>query len=121
MPIGYKFICCPIIFDVKMEDFRCMACHVLGRHLTETPDAMIYAIVVSCESVRLALILATLNALEVKCGNVMNAYITAPINEKLWTMIMPKFGADEGKKAIIICALYGLKFASADFQAHLCI
>ena len=28
--IGYKFICCRMIFDVKMEDFRRNACLVMG-------------------------------------------------------------------------------------------
>ena len=50
--------------------------------------------------------LASLNALEVKCGNVMNSYITAPITEKVWTILGPKFGAEQGKKALIVRELY---------------
>ena len=49
--------------------------------MTDTPAAITYASVVSRESVRLALMLAALNALEVKCGDVMNAYITAPTHD----------------------------------------
>jgi hypothetical protein len=44
-----------------------------------------YASVVSRETVRLALTIASLNDLEVKVGDVMNAYITAPVKEKVWT------------------------------------
>ena len=73
VPIGYKFIRCHMIFDVKMEDFRRKARLVDGGHMTDTPAAITYASVVSHESVRLALMLAALNALEVKCGDVMNA------------------------------------------------
>ena len=62
--------------------------------MTDTPTAIMYASVVSRESVRLALMLAALNALDVKCGNAMNAYITAPITEKVWTILGPKFGVD---------------------------
>ena len=76
---------------------------------------MTYVSVASRESVRLALMLAVLNALEVKFGDVMNASITARITEKVWTILGPKFGADAGKKAITVCALYGLKSADADF------
>ena len=121
VPIGYKFIRCHMIFDVKMEDFRRKARLVAGGHMTDTPAAITYASVVSRESVRLALMLAALNALEVKCGDVMNAYITAPITEKVWTTLGPEFGADQGKKALIVRALYGLKSAGAAFRAHLCI
>ena len=55
--IGYKFICCHIIFDVKMEDFRCKARLVAGGHMTETPAAMTYASVVYRKIVRLSLTL----------------------------------------------------------------
>jgi len=89
--------------------------------MTDAPAAITYASVVSRESVRLALMIAALNALEVKCGDVMNAYITAPITEKVWTVLGPEFGADQGKRAIIVRALYGLKSAGAAFRAHLCI
>ena len=70
VPIGYKFICCHMIFDVKMEDFCRKSRLVSGGHMTDTPEAITYASFVSHESVRLALILAALNALEVKCGDV---------------------------------------------------
>ena len=119
--IGYKFIHWHMIFNVKMEYFHRKARLVAGGHMKETPADMTYASVISRESVRLALMLAALNALEVRCGNVMNAYIIDPITEKFWTILGPEFGADAGKKAIIVRVLYGLKYASADFRAHLCI
>ena len=90
-----------MIFDVKMEDFHRKAFLVAGGEMIETPAAITYASVVSRESVRLELMLAALNALEVKCGDAMNAYNTAPINEKVWTILWPKSGADAGKRAII--------------------
>jgi hypothetical protein len=63
--------------------------------------------------------MAALNDLEVKIGNVLNAYITAPVTEKVWTVLGPEFGNDAGKTAIIMHALYGLKSAGAAFRAHL--
>ena len=68
--------------------------------MTETPAAMTYANFVSSASVKIALMLASLNTLEDKCGNVMNAYITAPMTEKFWTILGPEFGADTENKAI---------------------
>ena len=73
----------------------------------------------SRESVRIALTFASLNELELKAGDVENSYITAPITEKVWTILGPEFDADAGKCAIIVRALYGLKSAGAAFRAHL--
>ena len=55
-----------MIFYVKMEDFRRKSRLVAGGHITYTPVAITYASVVSREIVRLALMLAALNDLEVK-------------------------------------------------------
>jgi hypothetical protein len=69
--------------------------------------------------VRIALTIAALNGLQVKCGDVMNAYIQAPVTEKIWTTLGKEFGADAGKNAIIVQAIYGLKSSGAAFRKHL--
>jgi hypothetical protein len=56
-----------------------------------------------------------LKDLKVKVGDVLNAYITAPVKEKMWTFLGPKFGHVAGRSAIIVRALYGLKDAGAAF------
>ena len=119
VPNGYTFVKCHLVFDVKMEDFRRKARLVAGGHMTETPKCMTYSSVVARDTVRLALLLASLNDLEVKAGDVMNAYVTAPIKEKIWTILGDEHGPDSGKKAIITRALYGLKSLGAAFRAHL--
>ncbi len=86
-----------------------------GGHLTQAPATIIYVSVVSRETVCLALTFASLNDLEVKVGDVLNAYITAPVKEKVWTILGSKFGHDSGKSAVIVRALYGLKSAGAAF------
>ena len=65
------------------------------------------------------MMLAILNELEVKISDVENAYLTAPTEEKLYTILGPEFGPDEGKPAIIVRALYGTKSAGASFRNHL--
>jgi hypothetical protein len=47
VPPTYQEICCHMIFDVKMEDFRRKARFVAGGHTTDTPHAMTYASVLS--------------------------------------------------------------------------
>ncbi len=118
-PIGYQKIPCHIIFDMKIEDFRQKSRLVAGGHRTKAPATITYASVVSGETVRLAQTIASLNDLKVKVGDVLNAYITAPVKEKLWTNLGPEFEHDAGKSAIIVHALYGLKSPGAAFQAHL--
>ncbi len=73
---------------------------------------------VSRETVHLALTIATLNDLEVKVGDVLITYITAPVKEKVWTFLGSEFGHDAGKSALIVHALYGLKSAGAAFRDH---
>ena len=46
--------------------------------------------------------MAALNNLEVKVGDALNAYITALITEKVWTVLGPEYGPDAGKTAIIV-------------------
>ncbi len=119
VPIGYQRIRCHFIFDIKQEDFRRKARLVAGGHTTEAPATITYASVVSRETVRIALLLAALMDLEVKIGDIENAYITAPCSEKIYTVLGPEFGPDEGKIAFIERALYGLKSAGASFRNHL--
>jgi hypothetical protein len=57
----------------------------------------------------------SLNDLEVKAGDVLNAFITAPVKEKVWTILGPEFGHDSGKSAVIVRALYGFKSVGAAF------
>ena len=52
-------------------------------HRTEAPATITYASVVSRETVRLAPTIASLNDLEVKVGDILNAYITSPVKEKI--------------------------------------
>ena len=119
VPEGFQFVKCHMIFDVKMENFRRKARLVAGGHMTKNPKYVTYSSVVSCDTVRIAMTLVALNELDVKAGDVMNAYVTAPVNEKMWTILGPEFGADVGKNALVVRALYGLKSAGAAFRSHL--
>jgi hypothetical protein len=61
-----------MIFDVKMEYFHRNARFVTGRHTHDTPHAMTYEIVVSRESVRVALTLTALNNVDGKMSDIEN-------------------------------------------------
>jgi hypothetical protein len=119
IPPTYKEIRCHMIFDMKMEDFRRKAWFVAGGHTTDAPHVVTYASFASRESVRISLTLAALNDLDFMMGDIENAYLAAPITEKVCTVLDPEFGDDAGKQALIVRALYGLNSAGAAFSNHL--
>ena len=57
-----------MLFDIKMEDFRCKARLVAGGHMTQEKAF------VSRETVRIVLMITKLNDLEVKSHDILNAY-----------------------------------------------
>jgi hypothetical protein len=89
VPPTYQYIRCHMIVDVNMEDFRRNTRFVAGGHTTDTPYVMTYINAVSRKSVIIALTLDALNDLDVKMAEIENAYLTAPITEKVWTVLGP--------------------------------
>ena len=85
-----------MIFDVKMDNFIRKARLIAGVHMTKASVAVTYASVVSRETVRIYLTIAALNDLQVKFGDILNAYITAPVMESIWNTLRPKFCDDQG-------------------------
>ena len=120
IPPGFTEIKCHMVFDVKLgENFRRKARMVAGGHMTDTPAALTYSSVVARDSVRICLMLAALNGLDVRACDIQNAYLTAPCREKVWTRAGEEFGSDSGCIMIVVRALYGLKSSGAAFRAHL--
>ena len=122
IPPGYQQIKCQMIFDLKMgENFRCNARFVAGGHTTETPTSLTYSSVVSRDSVRIILLAAALNGLQVMACDIQNTYLTTNCHEKIWTYAGPEFGSERGQPMIIRKALYGLKLSGTAFRAHLAL
>ena len=73
IPPGYQQIKCHMVFDVKMgENFRRKARFVAGGHMTETPSTLTYSSVVSRDSVRIILLVAALNGLNIMACDIQN-------------------------------------------------
>ena len=118
--IGYKEITGHLVFDVKLgENFRRKARYCADGHKTDTPASVTYSSVVSRDSVRIILTIAALNGLDVMGADIQNAFLSAPVREKVWIKAGPEFGANQGRNLIVVRALYGLKSASASFRAHM--
>ncbi len=117
-PPTYRKASGHIVFDVRMTLER-KARWVKDGHRTPEPDWCTFAGVVSRESIRIALTYAALNGLPVYGADIQNAYLQAPTSEKHYIICGPEFGLEnEGKKAVIVRALYGGKSAGADYWRH---
>ena len=119
-PAGSKRIPYHFVFDVKMDLTRKARC-VAGGHVNKTihPHAT-FSSVASRDSVRICLMLAALNDLDVLMADIGNAYLNAPCRERVHVKCGPElFGPDnEGKIAIVVRALYGLKSAGNAWRHH---
>ena len=118
-PPKYQYMECHLMFDIKLDGFQHKAQLIARGHMTETPAVLTYVSVVSRHSVHIGLTITALNNLQVKASDVQNAFLMAPCEEQIWTMLGPEFGADAGKKTFLVCALYSLKSARALFSCHL--
>jgi hypothetical protein len=119
VPIGFKHITCRMIFNVKMVGLVRKARYVAGGHLTVPPVESVYSSIVTRESVRINFLVAALNDLEVLSADVQNASINARTEEKVYTTAGSEFGTNEGRPAIKVHALYGLKSSGARWRDHL--
>ena len=119
-PVGYKHIPMKMIFDIKM-DFTRKALLVAGGHKTDPPVSLTYSSVVSRDSVRIAFLVAATNNLNIMMADIGNAYLNAKTEERVYAIAGAEFGDDkEGKIAIIVRALYGLKKPWSHMASSFC-
>jgi hypothetical protein len=80
-PFDFQKIDCHMIFDIKMTLER-KARYVAGGHQTEPTKDVIFASVVSRDTIRIAFLVMALNNLEVLSADIRGAYINANAAEK---------------------------------------
>jgi hypothetical protein len=81
IPIGYKWIKCHLIFNMKI-DFTRRERFITGGHMTYPPSNITYCNVVSCESMRIAFILAALNDVELLTTGIGNTCLMHSLVKK---------------------------------------
>ena len=119
-PKGSKRIPYHWVFDAKFDLTRKARLVAGGHRHKDVPTHLVFSSVASRESVRLAFMLASLNDLDILAGDIGNAYLNAPNREKVHVICKSDlFTPDqEGRVAIIVRALYGLKSAAAAWRDH---
>ena len=115
---GHQFIHTHIVFDIKMDFIR-KARFVANGSTTEVEPERTYASVVSRDSIRIALLYAALNDLDILSGDVAAVYLNAPASEKVYFQCGTEFGHLEGRLAVLTKVLYGLKTSTRAWQMHL--
>jgi hypothetical protein len=119
IPVGSKWIPFHMIFDVKLDLTR-KAHFVAGGHWTDPPTQVTYSSVITRESIHIAFTIAALNELDILSADIGNAYLQAPVREKVHTTVGPEFGPHRiGQTVIVVRAMYGLKSSGAAWHAQL--
>ena len=108
---GWQYAPMRTIFTIK-HDLRHKARAVLLGHITDASEYDTYAATVRTENVRLTMLLSAINGDTPIDGDVSTAYLFAYTKEKIYTTCGPEFGQYQGKRAIIVKALYGTKSAA---------
>ena len=117
-PSDYQYCRLHFVYEVK-NDLRQKARLVCDGSRVDPKGLSTRATVVKGISVRLLDLIAHANDLEVKCGDIGNAFIQANTSEKVFTRVGPEFGEHDGKIAFIVRALYGLTTSAERFHTLL--
>jgi hypothetical protein len=98
-PPGCEYVDVMMVYDIKMDYTRKARLCARGDQ-TEPPKEITYSSVVSCESIRIAFTYAAMLDLDIRIADVGNAYLYAPMNERLYTICGPEF-EEEGKLQLL--------------------
>ncbi len=113
----YQFAKLSMIFEVK-QDGRRKARLVAGGHMIDPMGINSRSTVVKGISVRLLDLVAHRDSLQILCGDIGNAFITADCLEKVYSRAGPEFGDKEESVLVFKKALYGLRSSSRAFRGH---
>ena len=116
---GWQFAPLHMIFEIKQQDLRHKARFVVGGHVVDASQYVTYSSTIQNISVRLLMLVAVQNGLDLMAGDIGNAFPTAPCTEKVWSVAGPEFGDRQGSVVILQRALYGLKTSSRAFHEFL--
>jgi hypothetical protein len=119
MPAGYENIHCHTVYNIKLNLVQ-KAWFLARGHQRDPRKESVYSCMVSCDSVRLALLVAGLNDLNNLSADIQNIYLNAFTKEQNYMIAGPEFGPNkEGWPVTIVRVLYGLQSSSARLHNHL--
>ena len=109
-----------MIFDINMGGKLTRKERLVADgNITDAPALITKLSVVSRDSVRIGLTIASLNGLEVFACDISNQYLNGTCRNKLWNLAGAEFGSDKGNFMIKYRALYGLKSSGAAWRSNI--
>ena len=90
-----------MIFDIKQQDMRYKARLVMGRNVIDSPKYSTFLSTIENLSVKLLFLVAVQNGLDLMCGDIGNAFPTAPCAEKIWSTAGAEFGSWAGSTMVL--------------------
>ena len=112
----YQFVKLTMIYKVKQDGRR--KALVAGGHLVDPCSISTCSTVVKGVSVHLLDVIAHRDNLKVLCGDVGNAFVTAPCMEKVYSRAVAEFGDRHDSTMVLMKSLYGLWSSSRAFCGH---
>jgi hypothetical protein len=107
-------------FDVKIGDLTRKARFCANGNVSDPLKESTFSTVVSRDTIRLFFLLAALQGTDILSADIQNAYLNAPVKEKIYTIAGKEFGPKfEGKTVLIVRALYGLRSSGKAFRDYL--
>ena len=116
---GYTFCGTNMIFYINMDfTFTRKARLVADGHKTEAPALITYSSVVSRDSVRINLTVASMNGHDIFACDIGNSYFNATCRGGIWNLAEAEFGSYKESVIIISRVLNGLKSSSASWREN---
>ena len=89
---GWQYAPMHMIFDIKQQDMRYKARLVMGGNVVDPSKYSTFSSTIENLSVKLLFLVAVQNGLDLRCGDIRNAFPTAPCAEKIWSTAGAEFG-----------------------------
>ena len=114
LPQGYKY--CQLHFYYELKHNLLKKAHlIVGENLL---DILMYCTTSSmarAASIKLLILITVANNLQIRVGDIKNAYIQAPCGEKVWSKAGSEFRKYERMKILIEKSLYSLCISERQF------
>ena len=117
IPEEYQRIHSFFVFDVK-PDGTFKARWVMGGNGVDASGVPSSMTVVTSRGVRVIFTQAAKDGQKVVSGDLGNAYLHGRTREKVWTTLGKEWGDQEGQRAIIVKAIYGLVSSAYEFHRY---
>ena len=117
-PVGYTEITCHLLFEINLDMTR-KAWYTEGVHIMDVTTHTTHPSFVSCDTVRIELIMNVLNRLDILAEYIHNSFLKSPTQEKILFYADEEWEDDKKIVVVDIHAIHGLKYSALQFRNNL--